>query len=81
MAVSTYFFPRPHSGDAAGQMSKFVSFVEEHNLRFDKLWLDIEGPQYWHSSQSENQAFFNDLASAAKRSGFKTAVYSSKSQW
>jgi hypothetical protein len=45
------------------------------------LWFDIEGSQYWSSSQAQNQAFFNDMVAAGRAAGIAMGVYTSESQW
>jgi hypothetical protein len=45
-----------------------------------RVWLDVEGSQYWTGSTSKNQAWYKDLVTACK-SHAKCGVYSSSSQW
>eukprot|EP00456_Euglypha_rotunda_P063633 TRINITY_DN538_c0_g1_i2.p1 TRINITY_DN538_c0_g1~~TRINITY_DN538_c0_g1_i2.p1 ORF type:complete len:130 (+),score=11.43 TRINITY_DN538_c0_g1_i2:351-740(+) len=49
--------------------------------QWGQIWLDIEGTQYWSSSTSNNQAFFNSMVSECKSLGIPCGVYSSASQW
>jgi len=79
--VDVYIFPCPTCGNPAGQIQRMLSFLKSHGSRFGMVWLDIEGPQYWHSSTSENQAFFNGLVSELKNQNIHVGVYTSESQW
>jgi len=79
-----YMFPCPTcSKSAASQMSELVSYLNG-NCKSEwsgRIWLDIEGSQYWTSSTSSNQAWYKNLVSACSTYGVKCGVYSSKSQW
>eukprot|EP01147_Barroeca_monosierra_P004832 gene4832-8679_t len=87
--VDIYFFPDPRAGNAAEQMDAMVSNLDKNNIKprskkpgtYGMLWLDIEGPQYWTSSKSENRNFFTELAKRAKHHGIAVGVYTSASQW
>ena len=57
----------------------FVFFFYLKNTIIDEH--SIEGTQYWSSSQSTNQAFFNGLVSEARAMGVTLGVYTSASQW
>jgi hypothetical protein len=46
-----------------------------------RIWLDIEGSQYWTGSTSKNQAWYKELVDACKSKATKCGVYSSASQW
>jgi hypothetical protein len=46
-----------------------------------RVWLDIEGSQYWTGSHSKNQAWYKELVDACKSKATKCGVYSSASQW
>jgi len=81
MDVHAYMFPCPTCGGAAGQVSDLLSYWEEHKVNVKRLWLDIEGSQYWTSSHASNQAFYEGLVKACKNEGLKCGVYSSASQW
>ena len=80
---STYIFPCPTcSKSAQTQMNELVSSIKSCGSAFSgKIWLDIEGTQYWSSSLSTNQAFYKGLVDACKSSGYPCGVYTSASQW
>lgn len=75
-------FPDPTKGDPSGQVSDMLSALG--GASYSRIWLDIEGPMYWSSSQSTNQAFFNGLVSALGAAdlpeGASVGVYTSESQ-
>jgi len=76
--INTYMFPCPTCGISA---STQVSQLKDAGLRVSQVWLDIEGPQYWHSSQTENRNFLTELYHAAKSEFGNVGIYSSESQW
>lgn len=80
--VDVYMFPCPTcSASAASQVTSAVNYLKSYNTRFGQFWFDIEGTQYWTGSQSENQAFFNELKSTGASLGLNMGVYTSASQW
>eukprot|EP01147_Barroeca_monosierra_P008577 gene8577-10279_t len=87
--VDIYLFPRPTAGNPAAQIDALVNFLNQQGIKprgqkpksYGMLWLDIEGPQYWTSSQTENRNFFSGLVSQAKAHGIPLGVYTSASQW
>lgn len=82
-----YMFPCPTcSASAASQVSTMVAYLSStcSAAWSGKIWLDIEGSQYWLGSASLNQAWYEALLDAcAASSGSKTScgVYASSSQW
>jgi hypothetical protein len=86
--VQLYFFPCPRCGDAAGQMRSMVDNLAKYNVSFNsrygpphtysKLWMDVEGPQYWLGSASENVKFLKELVSAAESHGISVGIYVSE---
>jgi len=78
-----YMFPCPTcSKSAATQMDEVVKYMNA-NCKTEwsgRIWLDIEGSQYWKGSSSANQAWYQQLVDACK-SQTKCGVYSSASQW
>eukprot|EP00047_Mylnosiga_fluctuans_P014056 m.35031 g.35031 ORF g.35031 m.35031 type:complete len:233 (+) comp5289_c0_seq1:940-1638(+) len=87
--VDVYLFPDPKRGDAAAQMSSMINFLASHGIHsrgappnsFGMVWLDIEGPGYWTSSQATNRAFFEGLVNQGHALGVVVGVYTSESQW
>jgi len=78
-----YIFPCPTcSASGASQVETTVSNLKScaSTSWSGKLWLDIEGTQYW-TTASANQAFFNSLVSGCKSTGITCGVYTSASQW
>jgi hypothetical protein len=59
-----------------------IEMLRSHNSSYGMVWLDIEGPQYWHSSQATNRQFYEEMVNAARNTfGKKIGVYTSASQW
>ena len=81
--IDLYFFP-DRDTDAAEQMKTFKAHVDEKNITFDHLWLDIEMKnEYWFSDTTKNRNFFTTLANTGvELFGEKLAgVYTNKNGW
>ena len=46
-----------------------------------RVWLDIEGSQYWTGNHDSNQEFYKGLVDACQHENLVCGVYSSASQW
>eukprot|EP00817_Percolomonadidae_sp_ATCC50343_P003075 CAMPEP_0117426674 /NCGR_PEP_ID=MMETSP0758-20121206/6719_1 /TAXON_ID=63605 /ORGANISM="Percolomonas cosmopolitus, Strain AE-1 (ATCC 50343)" /LENGTH=246 /DNA_ID=CAMNT_0005211941 /DNA_START=26 /DNA_END=766 /DNA_ORIENTATION=+ len=80
--VDAYLFPCPHcSSSGATQVKEMVNFIRSHGGKFGMIWLDVEGAQYWHSSSSQNRAFFLSLVEGAHEAGVHVGVYAQKWFW
>lgn len=80
----TYLFPCPTcSKSASTQMSELINHLNSNckSQWSGRIWLDIEGSQYWLGSSSSNQAWYKQLRDACKTYGVSCGVYSSASQW
>jgi len=64
-------------------MSTLVSYLNSNCKSYfsGRVWLDIEGSQYWSSSTSTNKAWFQNLKDSCATYGVTCGVYSSSSQW
>jgi hypothetical protein len=78
--VDGYIFPCPHCGDPEGQVKRAVAHLHSEGAKIGRLWLDIEGTQYW-GHQSSNRAFFEGLVKGGQAAGVSLGVYTSASQW
>ncbi|CAN0174075.1 unnamed protein product, partial [Ectocarpus fasciculatus] len=80
----TYMFPCPTcSSSASAQLSSLVSYLNttcDSGVWSGRVWLDIEGEQYWMSSSS-NQKWYEELVDSCSSNGIRCGVYSSSSQW
>ena len=77
-----YMFPDPKSSkSAATQMSELKSTINSCSAFSGKVWLDIEGSQYWLGSSSANQAWYSQLVGACKSSGLSCGIYTSANNW
>jgi len=79
-----YLFPCPTcSKSASSQMSELVSYLKSNcaSAWSGRVWLDIEGTQYWTSSTSSNQAWYKQLKDSCATYGVRCGVYSSYYQW
>jgi hypothetical protein len=79
-----YIFPCPTcSKSALTQVQEMYNALKSGCSWSGKIWLDIEGSQYWSGSYSTNQAFYSSLVDACKSTvgPSKCGVYSGASQW
>jgi len=77
-------FPCPTcSKSASSQLNELVSHLKGNcgSQWSGRIWLDIEGSQYWKGSASSNQAWYKTLKDACGSAGVRCGVYSSSSQW
>ena len=75
-----YLFPCPTCGSAGDQISALKNYLNSCSAFNGKVWLDIEGSQYWLGDSSSNRAWYQNLVDACK-SNFNCGVYSSYYQW
>ena len=78
-----YLFPCPTcSITAAEQVTTLVNYLNSNCKSYwsGRIWLDIEGTQYWLGSSSLNQNFYKQLVDACVGNG-PCGVYSSYYQW
>jgi len=78
--VDLYLFPCFKCGNAFSQMDNVSSYAKSKGVKYETLWLDIEGTQYW-GTQAANVQFFQQLISAGEHIGITMGVYTSASQW
>lgn len=79
-----YLFPCPTcSASASSQMSSLVSYIKSNcaSAWSGRVWLDVEGSQYWLGSTSSNQNWYKALVDSCSSAGTNCGVYSSSSQW
>jgi hypothetical protein len=80
----TYLFPCPTcSSSANSQVATLVSYLNSNcqSAWSGRIWLDIEGSQYWTGNTGSNQAWYQTLVDACAANGVSCGVYSSASQW
>jgi len=80
----TYLFPCPTcSKSASTQLGELVSYLKANcaSQWSGRIWLDIEGSQYWTGVASSNKVFYQALVDACSTYGVSCGIYSSTSQW
>lgn len=72
----------PTCGNPSGQVTSLVNYLNSNCKSYwsGRIWLDIEGSQYWMGSSSSNQAFYKSLKDACS-SHARCGIYSSYYQW
>jgi hypothetical protein len=79
-----YLFPCPTcSKSATTQMGELVDYLNSNCPSYwsGRVWLDIEGLQYWLGSYSSNQNWYKQLKDSCGFYGIRCGVYSSTVQW
>jgi len=79
-----YIFPCPTcSKSAATQMSELVNYLNSNckSAWSGRVWLDIEGSQYWKGDYTANKQWYQQLRDSCTTYGVRCGVYSSASQW
>lgn len=79
-----YIFPCPTcSTSAQAQMTAMVNNLKTNcaSSWSGRVWLDIEGSQYWSSSTTTNRAWYQSLVDACRSTATSCGVYSSYYQW
>jgi len=79
-----YIFPSPTSSKSARtQMTELVNYVSSNckSAWSGRVWLDIEGAQYWKGDSTLNRQFYEQLYDSCAALGVSCGVYSSASQW
>jgi hypothetical protein len=84
--VGVYIFPCPTCGPAADQINALASELancDAANSPNFKIWLDVEGSQYWLQDYGKNQAWYKDFVDACTglMGKYSCGVYASHSQW
>eukprot|EP01106_Pelomyxa_sp_JSP_P018482 TRINITY_DN852_c0_g1_i1.p1 TRINITY_DN852_c0_g1~~TRINITY_DN852_c0_g1_i1.p1 ORF type:complete len:214 (+),score=24.79 TRINITY_DN852_c0_g1_i1:118-759(+) len=78
--VDTYFFPCPTcSKSAATQVDELYDALL--GLQVGNWWLDIEGTQYWTTSFTSNQVWFNQWVTRVEYWKIPFGIYTHKSEW
>lgn len=79
-----YIFPSPTcSKSAEDQIGELLSYLKSncYDAWSGRIWLDIEGSQYWLGDYSKNKDWYESLVDACTDSGAACGVYASASQW
>lgn len=84
--VEAYIFPDSSAGDAATQVLDTLEALRKNPRMPSIIWLDIEGPNmYWSSDLEANEAFIQDLINTLESNSnggeFSIGIYTSESQW
>lgn len=74
------------SKSAATQVSELVSYLNSNckSSWSNRIWLDIEGSQYWLGDYTKNKNWYQSLVTACNSyssSSIKCGIYASSSQW
>jgi len=80
-----YFFPCPTcSTTPAAQLQSMIDYINANcpNHWSKRIWLDIEGKDYWSGNYTVNQNWYEKLVDSCKnKMNGSCGVYSSASQW
>lgn len=80
-----YLFPCPTctTKTADDQVMELVNYLNTNckSSWSGRVWLDIEGSQYWLGDYTKNKAFYQGMIDSCKNRGYTCGVYASSSQW
>lgn len=79
-----YIFPDPTGTKSArSQMSELVNYLTSNckSAWSGRIWLDVEGSQYWKGDFEANKKFYQELYDSCSALGVSCGVYSSSYQW
>jgi len=76
-----YMFPCPKCGSAGDQVDKLSSYLSSCSAFTGRLWLDIEGSQFWLGDSASNRKWYQDLVDASRAKFKSVGIYSSYYQW
>jgi len=64
-------------------MSELINYLNANckSQWSGRIWLDIEGSQYWTGNTANNQAWYKQLRDSCTTYGVRCGIYSSASQW
>ena len=79
--AGVYMFPCPQCGSASAQFNSLTDYLNGCSAFKGKVWLDVEGSQYWLGDTTKNRNWYQDLVDSCTKSHFSCGVYSSLSQW
>lgn len=77
--VEVYIFPCPTCGNPESQMDNLINGL--NSSTYGRIWLDIEGADYWYSDTSKNIDFIQGLVDQATLRGKMVGIYTGNSQW
>jgi hypothetical protein len=71
------------SKSAATQMNELLTYVHGNcnETWSGRVWLDVEGSQYWLGSYSKNQEWYIQLRDSCETYKVPCGVYSSTNEW
>ena len=80
-SVDAYMFPCVKCGDYQGQVDSMLNDIEAST--FNKVWLDVEGEQYWYDDPQLNLQIFELLIERliARLGKDRVGVYCSPNSW
>lgn len=79
-SVDVYMFPDYSAGNPSSQVQQAVSFLQSHNCRYGKFWIDVEQPPNWGSCTA-NSAFLQSLVSEAQSLSQQVGIYTSNAMY
>jgi len=82
--VDVYHFPVINTKTAAAQAQENLQFLADHNVRYGRMWLDVEGDRTsgtWHPEQQQNVEFIQEFVTTVQAAGVVAGVYCSTDTW
>lgn len=68
---------------ASTQMGELIAHLNANCQGYwsGRVWMDIEGSQYWTGNYGTNQAWYKSLVDTCSQYGVRCGIYASASQW
>nr|CAD2132062.1 unnamed protein product [Meloidogyne enterolobii] len=81
--VDCYVFPCAKCKDANPKniIEKILKNLKAKNVKCDRIWIDVEGPQYWKTNKQQNVDFIQGMVNELKANKQKIGIYTSNAQW
>jgi hypothetical protein len=83
-AMDVYHFPVITAKTASDQATEALAFLAENDVRFGRLWLDIEGDTTsgtWSPDVTYNIDFIADFLTTVRHAGVAAGIYCSTATW
>ena len=75
--VDVYHFPVIRSQTAAAEVQQCLTFLSENNVKYGRLWLDVEGDttgSTWWPNTATNVEFIQEFVTAMQAAGVSQAA-------
>jgi hypothetical protein len=82
--VDVYHFPVINNKTPGGQAKEDLDYLAAHNVRFGRMWLDVEGNRTsgsWHADPQFNVQFIQSFVATVQAAGVVAGIYCGTEGW